>query len=377
VGENVWIDNLDTITIGNNCCLSQGAFLLCGSHDYTATTFDLMTKPIILEDGAWVGAKATVCPGVTMGSHSVLAAGSTATHNLDAYGIYQGNPAIKNRSDNKGPEPEGVTVATVCGNTYAFVSMERSGGVVAYDVTDPLAPKFSAYANNRTAPANANTNDTGPEGIIFISAAESPNGQNLLLLANEISSSVSVFQVNCSPVQPVDLLRFDGRLQANDVVLNWQIASEDDLKYFEIQHSTDGRNYNTLGKSQPNGNNYQYVHANVADGKHYYRILTLEKDGKQKQSRVVVLVKGQAGTFIVGLQQNPVNSFVTTKLYSNKSQWANAVITDIAGRIIATSKTQIAKGEQQLKMAAPVANGVYFITITTEDGLRETLRFVK
>jgi len=105
VGENVWIDNLDTITIGNNCCLSQGAFLLCGSHDYTATTFDLMTKPIILEDGAWVGAKATVCPGVTMGSHSVLAAGSTATHNLDAYGIYQGNPAIKKRERKLGEHP--------------------------------------------------------------------------------------------------------------------------------------------------------------------------------------------------------------------------------------------------------------------------------
>ena len=97
VGENVWLDNLDQITIGSHCCISQGAFLLCGSHDYTSTSFGLITQPIVLEDGAWVGAKAIVCPGVTMGSHSVLAAGSTATDSLAAYAIYQGNPATKKR----------------------------------------------------------------------------------------------------------------------------------------------------------------------------------------------------------------------------------------------------------------------------------------
>lgn len=95
IGENVWIDNLETITIGNNCCLSQGVFLLCGNHDYTSSSFDLMVKPIVLEDGAWIGAKAIVCPGVTVGTHAVLSVGSVATRNLDAYGIYSGNPASR------------------------------------------------------------------------------------------------------------------------------------------------------------------------------------------------------------------------------------------------------------------------------------------
>ena len=95
IGENVWIDNLDTITIGNNCCLSQGVLLLCGNHDYTSSSFDLMVKPIVLEDGAWIGAKAIVCPGVTVGTHAVLSVGSVATKNLEPYGIYSGNPASR------------------------------------------------------------------------------------------------------------------------------------------------------------------------------------------------------------------------------------------------------------------------------------------
>jgi putative colanic acid biosynthesis acetyltransferase WcaF len=71
--------------------------MLTGSHDYTKESFDLIVKPIVLEDGVWVGAKATVCPGVTLKTHSVLAVGSVATKELDAYGVYQGNPAILKR----------------------------------------------------------------------------------------------------------------------------------------------------------------------------------------------------------------------------------------------------------------------------------------
>lgn len=75
--------------------LSHGAMLLCGNHTYKLTTFDLMVGEIHIEEGAWVGAKCTVCPGVTMHSHSVLTVGSIATKDCDAYGIYQGNPAVK------------------------------------------------------------------------------------------------------------------------------------------------------------------------------------------------------------------------------------------------------------------------------------------
>lgn len=95
MGEKVWIDNLGKVSIGKNVCLSQGSFLLCGNHNYKKETFDLMIKEINLEDGVWIGAKATVCPGVTCKSHSVLSVGSIATSDLEAYSIYQGNPAVK------------------------------------------------------------------------------------------------------------------------------------------------------------------------------------------------------------------------------------------------------------------------------------------
>jgi putative colanic acid biosynthesis acetyltransferase WcaF len=93
IGERVWIDNLDEVRIGAHCCLSQGAMLLTGNHDYKRSTFDLITGGITLEDGAWVGAQAVVCPGVTCGSHAVLAVGSVAVSDLEPYTIYQGNPA--------------------------------------------------------------------------------------------------------------------------------------------------------------------------------------------------------------------------------------------------------------------------------------------
>lgn len=97
IGENVWIDNLAKVTIDDNVCISQGAMLLCGNHNYNKSTFDLIIGEIHLKEGSWVGAKSTICPGVTLKSHSVLAAGSIATKSLDPYSIYQGNPAIKVR----------------------------------------------------------------------------------------------------------------------------------------------------------------------------------------------------------------------------------------------------------------------------------------
>lgn len=93
IGEGVWIDNLERVEIGANVCISQGALLLTGNHDYRKPSFDLIVKPIVLEEGVWIGARAVVCPGVTARSHAVLSVGSVATRDLDAYGVYQGVPA--------------------------------------------------------------------------------------------------------------------------------------------------------------------------------------------------------------------------------------------------------------------------------------------
>lgn len=104
------------------------------------------------------------------------------------------NNTYKNRSDDKGPEPEGVAVGDIEGRKYAFAALERTGGVMVYDITEPLAPQYVQWINTRTTGSLGG--DLGPEGILFIPKAESPNGRNLLVVSNEISGTISVFEIN-------------------------------------------------------------------------------------------------------------------------------------------------------------------------------------
>lgn len=94
IGESVWIDNLENIEMGNHVCLSQGAMLLTGNHDYTKPDFPYRLGGIKLEDGVWIGAQSVVCPGVVCQSHAILTVNSVATKNLEAFRIYSGNPAV-------------------------------------------------------------------------------------------------------------------------------------------------------------------------------------------------------------------------------------------------------------------------------------------
>jgi 2',3'-cyclic-nucleotide 2'-phosphodiesterase (5'-nucleotidase family) len=106
--------------------------------------------------------------------------------------------SAKDRSDNKGPEPEAITIGKIGDKTYAFIGMERVGGIAVYDITDPLNPMFVEYTNNRdfeTDPEedHATHGDVGPEGLIFIDAADSPNGKALVVVSNEVSGTVTVY----------------------------------------------------------------------------------------------------------------------------------------------------------------------------------------
>ena len=93
IGERVWLDNLDKVTIGNDCCLSQGAYLCTGNHRWDQGTFDLVTGPIVIRDHCWIGAMSKISPGVICGEGAVLAMGSLASSNLEQWHLHGGIPA--------------------------------------------------------------------------------------------------------------------------------------------------------------------------------------------------------------------------------------------------------------------------------------------
>ena len=108
------------------------------------------------------------------------------------------NNTRDNRSRAKGPEPEGVTIGAVNGRQYMFGSCERVGGVFAFSLDNPAAPVFERYINSRNfsvATSLSGAGDLGPEGIIFVSAADSPSGKALLLVAHEISGTLAIYEV--------------------------------------------------------------------------------------------------------------------------------------------------------------------------------------
>lgn len=105
----------------------------------------------------------------------------------------------ESRSDDKGPEPEGVTIGKVAGRTYAFIGLERVGGIMVYDITDPRAVSFVQYINNRNfaaVPGTPDAGDLGPEGLTFIDAEDSPIDVPLIAVANEVSGTTTLFRVD-------------------------------------------------------------------------------------------------------------------------------------------------------------------------------------
>jgi hypothetical protein len=109
------------------------------------------------------------------------------------------NDSFDTRSDNKGPEPEGAVVGEVDGRTYAFVGLERDSGIAVFDVTSPSAPVFVQYLTTRDFagdPAAGTAGDLGPEGLVFVPAAQSPTSEALLIVSYEISGSVRVFRID-------------------------------------------------------------------------------------------------------------------------------------------------------------------------------------
>ena len=107
------------------------------------------------------------------------------------------NGSFDDRSDDKGPEPEGLAIGTHRGRTYAFIGLERVGGILVYDISNPYSPVFQSYVNNRDFSAEDVTaggvGDLGPEGLKFVPQRHSPNGKPLLIVGSEVSGTTTVY----------------------------------------------------------------------------------------------------------------------------------------------------------------------------------------
>ena len=109
---------------------------------------------------------------------------------------------MDSRSDAKGPEPEGLTIGKLGDKTFVFVGLERMGGILVYDISNPETPVFMDYLNSREdwttedpSTVLAEVGDLGPEGLVFVSAADSPNGIPLLIVGNEVSGTTAVYEI--------------------------------------------------------------------------------------------------------------------------------------------------------------------------------------
>jgi len=196
------------------------------------------------------------------------------------------NNTLKNRSDDKGPEPEGITIATIWGRVFAFIALERIGGCMVYEITNPANPVFVDYKNTRNTGSYGG--DNGAEGIIYISAANSPTGIPIVILANEVSSTLTFFSVNTSALS----VRMGDITATNNGavnVINWHTLSEDKGDAFEIERGSNGIQFEKIGMMNAKGTAtaYRFTDAKPIHGINYYRLKIKDINGSISYSPIV------------------------------------------------------------------------------------------
>ncbi len=123
----------------------------------------------------------------------------TAARNPAFFNSTNDENDFDSRSDDKGPEPEGLALGRINGQTFAFIGLERVGGIMVYNISNPEAPQFVQYINNRDFtgdPALGTAGDLAPEGLVFVEARQSPSGKPLLIVGNEVSGTTTVYEID-------------------------------------------------------------------------------------------------------------------------------------------------------------------------------------
>ncbi len=261
-----------------------------------------------------------------------------------------GNPGKKNRSDNKGPEPEGVAVAFINGRQYAFIALERIGGVITYDVTNPSSPVFVGYDNNRSNPTIA-TDDFGSEGIVYISAKESPTGTALIVLSNEVSGTVSVYTIDgiLNVDAPVATAATD--LTGISFTANWNAVSGATAYRLDVSEDNFATYVTGFENKQVTGISTEVV--GLDDGRTYqYRVRAVEGINISDHSNVIdIIITGaekNADKLLFDVYPNPANDIL------NFSRPADFELFTIQG-------LRLKQGRSSSVEISDLADGLYII----------------
>ena len=288
------------------------------------------------------------------------------------FNVSNSNNTFKNRSDDKGPEPEGVTIGVIAGQTYAFIALERIGGCMVYNITNPANPVYVDYKNTRNLLAYGG--DNGAEGIIYISAANSPTGVPIVILANEVSSTLSFYTVNFS--SPLEITLAD--IKASNIgtrnLVTWNTVAEDIRDVFEIERSKNGTSFEYLTTATAKGAAaaYSYVDALPYEGVNFYRLKLKHSTGRISYSSVVSAnVKG--ATARIQVYPNPVKDKLTVRTNSQDLLNSSIELINMQGMVV---KKLVVKLQQTTVDVSSLPAGVYTLRYLNSNG-QQTIRINK
>jgi hypothetical protein len=307
-----------------------------------------------------------------------------------------GNPAIQ--------YPQSALDASLMGiwdNRYWVTSKTGAANAAArvgfeYPAIAPLShwalvPNGDPGSVTPTAPDNVAVAQNNSSNWAFTKAANDFDAVGPLYETRNIMSAGRVYSAPItsfgpftigfgqSIILPIKLLSFNGRLQGVDGYLSWEIADNNDLAGFVLEYSTTGGMFYKLADLLPGSSvSYHYLHQSLPSGTHYYRLLVKEKNGNKYHSSVVAITVGQLATQIKGLTNTLAKTKLGVKILSATNQSVEARITDVLGRQVTQYNGSILKGYNQWQVPTQLlSKGMYFITVQTKDGVRNSLQFVK
>lgn len=232
---------------------------------------------------------------------------------------------------------------------------------------------------------NLNWNFTAPDSLAFNQFTPPVQAIHHTVSGDVMSRLVTEFSPftlgwGANTILPLRLLSFSGVLHGVDAHLNWTLADVDDLRHFEVEHSTNGQDFGQIATVFPNGTTtFTHHHRQLSKGVHYYRLLMVEKDGQTSYSQVVVLMVDAQKTIITGLIQNPVvGGQARIGVFSERNQQAEVVVMDLSGKMLLRQKVPLLTGyNEPVVSVLPLPAAMYKIKVQTQDGVSKTMSMVK